>query len=40
MLTTGSVGVSCWPTTNFPKPVFKSSIEPARGRQAEPVWAA
>src|SRR5690242_4802364 len=25
MLTTTSVGVSCWPTTNFPKPVFKSS---------------
>src|SRR4051812_1953768 len=25
MLTTGSVGVSCWPTTNFTKPVSKSS---------------
>src|SRR4051794_3098390 len=25
MLTTASVGVSCWPTTTFPKPVSKSS---------------
>ncbi len=25
MLTTASVGVSCWPTTNFLKPVSKSS---------------
>src|SRR5687767_5497934 len=27
MLTTASVGVSGWPTTNFPKPVFKSSMK-------------
>src|SRR3954449_11892001 len=26
MLTTTSVGVSCWPTTTFPKPVSKSSL--------------
>src|SRR4051794_29969636 len=26
MLTTASVGVSCWPTTTFAKPVSKSSI--------------
>src|SRR4051794_7572617 len=25
MLTTAPVGVSCWPTTTFPKPVSKSS---------------
>jgi uncharacterized protein (DUF58 family) len=27
MLTTVSVGVCCWPTTSFPKPVSKSSLE-------------
>src|SRR3954447_15184440 len=26
MLTTASVGVSCWPTMTFPKPVSKSSL--------------
>ena len=29
MLTTASVGVSCWPTMSFPKPVFKSSYDEA-----------
>src|SRR3954447_21555544 len=32
MLTTASVGVSCWPTMNFPKPVSKSS-QAGRGRR-------
>src|SRR5215212_3793403 len=34
MLTTASVGVSCWPTMSFPKPVSKSSED------AIQAWAA
>src|SRR3712207_3615575 len=33
MLTTASVGVSCWPTMSFPKPVSKSSHDGSRNRE-------